>query len=56
MDRYISAIGEERTYDQWKEWAVEFYRICEIKDLPHDWFERVTKILKLSKCITMGML
>lgn len=47
---YRSGLGEVKTYEAWKQWAISFYTSLEEKefaDLPDNWFKRITKVLKL---------
>ncbi len=47
---YRSKIGEVKTYEQWREWAIGFYEGLVEEghiDLPDDWMKRLTRVLKL---------
>lgn len=58
---YRSATGEVRTYEGWRLWAEEFYNSLSYDEfgrdtyvvkhlnimMPHDWFKRASKVLKL---------
>ncbi len=49
---YRSKMGEVKTYDQWREWARRFYNGLEeksYKELPDDWFKRVSNVLMLEE-------
>lgn len=46
--------GEVRTYEQWKGWAIRFYKGLqdkEYRDLPDNWFTRVSKARKLEEIV-----
>ncbi len=48
--RYISKMGEEKNYSEWKKWAIDFYKgLGEVgyTELPNNWFERISRVLKL---------
>lgn len=49
---YRSNLGEVKTYEAWEKWAVSFYASLEEKsftELPNNWFQRLTRVLKLEE-------
>jgi len=53
MNIYESKAGERRTKDDWEQWSRAFYKDVMDKDqyqgLPANWFDRVTKVLRLTE-------
>ncbi len=52
MKMYRSGIGEIKSYNDWREWAIMFYKDAFEKNfdnLPDDWFRRATNVLKLEE-------
>lgn len=50
MDKFISNRGEIKTYQEWEAWAISAFKEIyqnEYKGLPHNWFERIQKALRL---------
>lgn len=49
---FVSKTGEKKSYNDWKIWAIDFYQSLQEKgytELPDNWFERATKVLKLEE-------
>lgn len=51
MKLYQSKVYEIRTYEGWRAWYETFYASSteDGSAIPKDWFERVTKVLKLEE-------
>lgn len=48
MAKWRSKHQETKTYDEWKYWAINFYKKLDMK-LPVDWWDRTVKVLELNK-------
>jgi hypothetical protein len=51
--KYRSSLGEEKTYEDWYVWAVNFYNEInpdqKIAPMPSDWWVRLVRVFELEK-------